>query len=404
MIPRERRSLVIGIVACGALLALFDWSVLGLAGTRIGIVYWLPVLVPGAAVLWLAAADWPRAHHRFVILLLAVDVFSAAVTALLIVDESTVWVFTESAAQLSLLFAVVRWLPTRTALWLGCVTGVVASALPLRWTIDAEITGALAMSLVWSLGAIAASVLGVYLRTQESKRQRSLDDVRRAQRLELANDLHDFVAHHVSGIVVQAQASQFVARDDPAKAVDALRTIEEAGQQALASMRRTVRMLREDDGGDAPAAPVQGIADLPDLARRYGDTGGVPVHLSVAADVDDGLPPEVTTSAYRIVLEALTNVRKHAVDVTAVTVELRRESHDRGAADLLVLVYDGAGRQLGGDGESQRGFGLVGLRERVIAVGGTLRAGPRDGLGWTVEARLPLPASSADATVRASRP
>ncbi|MQA82107.1 MAG: two-component sensor histidine kinase [Streptosporangiales bacterium] len=403
MISRERRSLVIGIVACGALLALFDWSVLGLASTRIAFVYWLPVLVPGAAVLWLAAADWPRVPHRFVVLLLAVNAFSAAITALLVIDANTVWVFTESAAQLSLLFAVVRWMPTRTALWLGGVTGVVASALPLRWTTPAGVTGALAMCLVWSLGAIAASVLGVYLRTQESKRQRSIDDVRRAQRLELAHDLHDFVAHHVSGIVVQAQASQFVARDDPAKAVDALRRIEEAGQQALASMRRTVRMLREDDD-EAPSSPAQGIADLPDLARRFGDTGGVPVHLSVAADVDDGLPPEVTTSAYRIVLEALTNVRKHAVDVAAVTVELRRESPDRGASDLVVLVYDGAGRQLGGDGETQRGFGLVGLRERVTAVGGTLSAGPRDGLGWTVEARLPLPAASSGAAVRASRP
>lgn len=403
MIPKERRSLVIGVVACGALLALFDWSVLGLAGARIAILYWLPVLLPGAAVLWLAAADWPRVHRRFVLLMLGVDAFSVAVTVLLVLDQSTVWVFTESAAQLSLLFAVVRWMPTRTALWLGCLTGLVASALPLRWTTTAGIAGALAMCLVWSLGAIAASVLGVYLRTQESKRQRSIDDVRRAQRLELAHDLHDFVAHHVSGIVVQAQASQFVARDDPTKAVDALRRIEEAGQQALASMRRTVRMLREDDD-EAPSAPAPGIADLPDLARRFGDTGGVPVRLSVADDVDDGLPPEVTTSAYRIVLEALTNVRKHAVDVSEVTVELRRKSHDGANPDLVVLVYDGAARQPGADGEAQRGFGLLGLRERVTAVGGTLWAGPRDGLGWTVEARLPLPATSTDAAVRASRP
>lgn len=382
-----------GVCVGGLVLALFDWNVLSIAGLGLtrGAAFWFSVLVPGLAVLWLAAASWPREARRFRTLVLLVDAFSVAVTVGCVVSGSTTWVFAESAAQLSLLFAVVRWSPLRTAVWLGGLTGAVASVLPLRFAHGAGISGTTTMCLIWALGAVAAAVLGAYLRHQESTRARSLAEVRRGQRLELARDLHDFVAHHVSGIVVQAQASQVVARQDPAQAVEALRRIEEAGQQALASMRRTVGMLREDEPDAAPAAPTPGIADLTELVERFRSAAGAGVRLDVGPGVDDTLPPEVTTSVYRVVLESLTNVRRHAADAGQVTVTVERtDGGDQPA--LRVRVHDDASSPHRLDGQVRRGgFGLVGLRERVTAVGGSLEAGPDERSGWTVSAVLPLP-------------
>ncbi|HEX6446770.1 MAG TPA: histidine kinase [Streptosporangiales bacterium] len=395
MIARERRGLVAGVCVGGLVLTLFDWNVLSISGIGRGAAFWLSVVVPGLAVLWLAAASWPREPRRFPVLVLAVDAFSIAVTVACAVDGATTWVFAESAALLSLLFAVVRWSPLHAAVWLGGLTGAAASVLPLRFVHGAGIGGATTMCLIWALGAVAAAVLGAYLRHQETTRERGLVEVRRSQRLELARDLHDFVAHHVSGIVVQAQASQVVAERDPAQAVEALRRIEEAGQQALASMRRTVGMLREDGPDTAPATPTPGIADLTELAERFRSAAGTPVRLDIGEGVDDTLPPEVTTSAYRVVLESLTNVRRHAPGAAEVSVAVLRTSGPEEPA-LRVTVHDETSPPQRVDGQARRGgFGLVGLRERVSAIGGTLHAGPDEHSGWTVCAVLPLPAGPA---------
>lgn len=376
------------VCAGGLVLALFDWYVLSIAGFGRGAAFWFSVVVPGLSVVWLVAALWPREPRRLRTLVLVVDAFSVAVTIACAVSGVTTWIFAESAALLSLLFAVVRWSPSRTAGWLGGLTGAAASVLPLRFVHGAGVSGATMMCLIWALGAIAAAALGAYLRHQETTRERSLAEVRRGQRLELARDLHDFVAHHVSGIVVQAQAAQVVAQQDQAQAVDALRRIEEAGQQALASMRRTVGMLREDGTEAAPAAPTPGVTDLTELADRFRSAGGARVRLDVGPGVDDTLPPEVTTSAYRVVLEALTNVRRHAPDATEVTVVV--ECTDE--PSLRVRVHDDAAPSHRLDGQARRGgFGLIGLRERVTALGGSLAAGPDGTSGWTVSAVLPLP-------------
>lgn len=403
MIARERRGLVVGVCVGGLVLSLFDWNVLSISGFGRGAAYWFSVVVPGLAVLWLAAALWPRAPHRFLVLVLLVDAFSVAVTVACAATGGTTWIFAESAAQLSLLFAVARWSPLRTAVWLGGLTGGAASVLPLRFVHGAGFGGAVTMCLIWALGAVAAAVLGAYLRHQETRRERSLVEVRRSQRLELARDLHDFVAHHVSGIVVQAQAAQVVARQDPAQAVDALRRIEEAGQQALASMRRTVGMLREDGPDAAPAAPTPGVADIAELAERFRSSSDALIHLDIGPGMDDTLPPEVTTSVYRVVLESLTNVRRHAPEATEVTIRVTRTEGSEEPV-LHVTVHDDTSPPYRVSEQARRGgFGLVGLRERVTAIGGRLDAGPGSESGWTVFAVLPLPAGTPDAGVRASR-
>ncbi|WP_157407373.1 sensor histidine kinase [Actinomadura atramentaria] len=235
------------------------------------------------------------------------------------------------------------------------------------------------------LVAVAIGV-GFYLRALDERRVRALAAARRDERLELARDLHDFVAHHVTGIVVQAQAARFAAGSGAAQSpeqLDAmLASIEKAGGEALTSMRRMVGLLRDARGGAAdPADGLRPVGGLAQVAELVGDWTEPPASLAVAPDVGEP-PPEVATTLHRIVQEALTNVRKHAADATAVRVEIRR----RGGDVEVVVTDDGQGR---GRRLPSGGFGLAGLDERVAALGGRLRAGPGPRGGWRVAAVLP---------------
>src|SRR5439155_20087375 len=123
--------------------------------------------------------------------------------------------------------------------------------------------------------------------------------VRAEQRAEFARDLHDFIAHHVTGIVVQAQGARIVAADDPQRAIAALEQIERAGVETMASMRRMVGVLRAMDAEpDAPIAPLAGVVDLPTLVEGFTAAGPLPARLHVVGDVGQ-LPVEVGSSAYR---------------------------------------------------------------------------------------------------------
>jgi signal transduction histidine kinase len=251
-------------------------------------------------------------------------------------------------------------------------------AVPVRWGNQAVV-----VALFVALGATMVLAAGLYLRGLDERRERAVVDVRRAERLQLARELHDFVAHHVTGIVVGAQAAQVLAGTDPDRALASLPAIEAAGQQTLASMHRLVGMMRDADG-EAAALPGADATALHDLVDDFSRTG-LPVRLRIEEE-PGRLPPEVVMSAYRIVREALTNARKYAVGATHVDVDIRRTE-----AGLLVVVRDdGAG---GGASTAHRrggGFGLVGLTERAEAVGGRLHAGRHAGGGWEVTAVLPI--------------
>ncbi|WP_131742025.1 sensor histidine kinase [Actinomadura roseirufa] len=271
--------------------------------------------------------------------------------------------------------------------------GAAVLLIPLRWTL---VTAVLYTAPLAVLVAIALGV-GLYLRAVDARRSRSLAAARRDERLELARDLHDFVAHHVTGIVVQAQAARFAAQSGAAQSTDQLDTmfagIERAGTEALTSMRRMVGLLRDAqnvDARDGDAVPMDGdrgatTRPVGDLARVSALVAGFthpPAALVLAPDLGE-LPPEVVTSVHRVVQEALTNVRKHAADATEVRVTVARA--DGGAVEVAVRD-DGQGR---GRRLPSGGFGLAGLSERVEALGGRLRAGPRPEGGWEVVAVLP---------------
>jgi signal transduction histidine kinase len=231
-------------------------------------------------------------------------------------------------------------------------------------------------------GCVAA---GALLRQSDRERATAADRARQDERLAIARELHDVVAHHVTGIVVQAQAGQLIAPTDPARAAGTLAGIERAGAEALASMRKVVGALRDADTANdvhAPTAPAATIAELQQLATRTSELG-LPVRLHV--DVQ-AVPAGVALSVHRIVREALTNARRHATGATGVDVEVRQGP----AAITVAVVDDGDAR----GGTSSGGFGVVGMAERVHASGGRFRAGPRaaPARGWEVRASFPLPA------------
>jgi signal transduction histidine kinase len=292
----------------------------------------------------------------------------------------------EGPGLLVLLVRMVWRAPAHRVPLLAPAPALALALAPLR----ASPMAAMVLSVPLAALLMAAVCAGLYLRALDARRARAITDARRDERLELARDLHDFVAHHVTGIVVQAQAARFAAASGAAQTPEQLDAmlggIEKAGTEALTSMRRMVGLLR-DDGDTSPDGHAHGgrtrpVGDLDRLEELVAGFNDPPASLVLDPGVR-GLPPEVATSVHRIVQEALTNARKHAADATAVRVSVRRFSEG-----VEVAVRDdgrGRGRRLPGGG-----FGLTGLAERVQSLGGWLRAGPGPAGGWEVVAFLPM--------------
>ena len=204
------------------------------------------------------------------------------------------------------------------------------------------------------------------------------------ERARIARELHDVVAHSVSVMVVQAGAARRVLEKDPARAAEAMGSIESTGRQSLNELRRLLGMLRQADGeatGRVPQPSIEHVAALLDQTRE----AGLPVELEVEGDPRP-LAAGVDLSAYRIVQEALTNTIKHAGPAQACV----RLCY---GADTLELVISDDGRGADceeADRNGTSGHGLVGMRERVSLFGGDLQVGNRPGGGFTVRATLPL--------------
>ncbi|ANZ43186.1 histidine kinase [Lentzea guizhouensis] len=196
-----------------------------------------------------------------------------------------------------------------------------------------------------------------------------------AERMRIARDLHDVVAHHVSVMGIQAGAARRVLDSDPVLARDALQTVEKTARTAISELRGLLGVLRADAESDFQAAP--GLDDLPELLETA-RSAGLEVSHGVYGDPRE-VPSAVAVSAYRVVQEALTNVVKHS---GASHVDVRMRFLD--SALELEVADDGRGRSTG-----ESGFGLVGMRERVAVHGGTLEAGPRRSSGYLVRASLP---------------
>lgn len=231
-------------------------------------------------------------------------------------------------------------------------------------------------AIVGFLVLLFPAVVGVAVRTLVVSQERSLEQVRLREREQLARDLHDSVAHHVSAVVLRAQAGRYLARTDPDAAGEALAVIEDEASRALAEMRAIVGVLRKGEG--AGLAPMPGVADIERLARAF--DGPPRIEVDLEGDLQ-GLAPSVDAAIYRIAQESITNATRHARDATRITVRVVGDDE----AVRLTIEDDGAG----GPGSGHAGFGLAGMNERAAMLGGTLEAGPGPERGWTVAAVVP---------------
>jgi signal transduction histidine kinase len=273
--------------------------------------------------------------------------------------------------------SAVRMLPVG---WAAAIAGgglavVVASFLTERATSSGA--AATIAAVVWA-GGVAT---GLAMRVFDTRAVAAEAAVRQQERLDLARELHDVVAHHITGMLIQAQAAHVVARRDPAAVAETLTGIEAAGTEALSAMRRVVGLLRDADDAAPSSAGPENLAELVERFERQGP----PVRLSIGDD-GAGWPPEVTSTVYRVVREALTNVARHAAGARSVSVTVHS-----GPSGVTVEVTDDAPAV---SQPARSGFGLTGMRERVTSLGGSVDAGPRPGGGWTVSATLPGPATS----------
>ncbi|MFW2512472.1 sensor histidine kinase [Demequina sp. SO4-13] len=212
------------------------------------------------------------------------------------------------------------------------------------------------------------------------------------ERARIAREMHDVVAHTLSVVVAQADGGRFAGPQDPAAAARALETIAEVGRSALAEMRAMLGLLRDTDSAVA-LGPQPSLADIPALVASTRE-GGLDVSY-VTTGTPRPLPIGAGLAVYRIVQEALTNVRKHAGPSPSVYVQLTWEAD----AAVVAVGDDGRGAAARRDGS---GLGIAGMSERVGVFGGSLTAGPRAGGGFLVRARLPLTPREATRTATAS--
>jgi len=245
-------------------------------------------------------------------------------------------------------------------------------------------------------GMICAYGLGVLARVQRAYTEAVEDRARRLEReraaetaraiaqerSRIARDMHDILAHAVSLMVVQAEAGPVVVRSDPARAEAAFDAIAASGRDAMAQLRRILGVLKEEERrSGAHRLPQPDLAGLPGLVRQVSDSAGLRVELSLRGRPRP-LPPDTEVAAYRAVQEALTNTVKHAY-ASCAQVELDW------AEDELILTVTDDGE---GPARANGGHGLIGLRERAAACGGSAETGPGPEGGFRVVVRLPATA------------
>jgi signal transduction histidine kinase len=341
----ERRTLdVVGI-------ALLVTSAAALVVRRRYPVASLGVAEASAVLFWLL--DYPRGP---VILAVAVAVFTAAIAG----RRAVAW-----AAVL---------------IWLAAI-----GLLPRLLENDAAPSTPVMIALAgWMVVLVAAAEVVRFRREREvaALHTRLEEERRRAsdERLRIARELHDVLAHSISVINVQAAVALHLIDERPEQARIGLTAIKDVSKDALGELRSVLAALRQPDE-PSERAPAPSLANLDELVTRTA-AGGLEVRTEIAGSLER-LPASVDLAAFRILQEALTNVIRHAGTSTASV----RVVHDR---EMLVLEIEDDGRGPPSNGGAGLGTGIQGMRERAAALGGAVEAGPRPGGGFTVLARLPL--------------
>ncbi len=354
-----------------------DWFVfaavlltVGLEGLLHTDLVWRPVAVLFGFGL-APALLWRRTHPFSVLALTFGVIFGLDIIAGVFVG-SPIELYS-SVVVLILVYSLFRWGSGRE-----CAAGmvvmayaVISSAVQSYNGIGDLVGGAIVLLLPALLGAV--------VRFQGTSRQQQLEQARLHEREQLARELHDTVAHHVSAIAIQAQAGQVLAATSPDGAAKALAVIEEEASRTLSEMRSMIGLLR-DAGSPSEMVPQRGLADLGELAQTVSSDGP-----TVRVEVDSHIGPigsPTEAAIYRIVQEAITNALRHARSSTHIGVRVC------GDADAIHVTIDNDGQMVPRQPASS-GYGMIGMSERVAMLGGTLAAGPRAGGGWTVSAYFP---------------
>jgi len=331
-------------------------------------VAWRPVAV--LLAVWLVALTlWRRTRPLAVVALGFGAAILLQLATLVTAPPQPVGLYS-GLVVLILVYALTRWGSGREIV-LGGV--LILATFALSVLTDETPVGEQIGGFVFLMMPVAT---GASVRFWGASRERQLERARSLERERIARELHDTVAHHVSAMVIRAQAGRVLAGANPAAAVEALEGVEEEGARTLEEMRAMVASLRHSGAG-ADLAPQAGVGDLQRLIRS--PAGRLRVDLGLDGELD-ALSPTVDAAVYRIVQESVTNAMRHAVDATEVVIRVTGEPKR-----VRITVQDDGARA----GRGREGYGLAGLHERVALLGGELRAGPGADRGWQVAAELP---------------
>jgi len=345
--------------------------------------WWPAVLVTGVAC---AALMWRRSHPRTTLVLTTACAMTVAALGYL----PTVLLIAPVMAAIYALAQRTDWRTTRVyvpaAIALLVATALIAG--PRDRSVDLEAIGpAVWLLLPAALGVVSrlrrAYLESVQARAEHAERTREEEARHRVaeERMRIARELHDVVAHHLALANAQANAAAHLMRTQPEQTQKILDDLTGTTAAALRELKATVGLMRQANDPDAPLEPAPGLAQLPDLTAAFNSAG-----LTVTV-VTEGEPqplsPGVDLTAFRIVQEALTNVTKHAGTKAA----LVRLAYTRDRLSITV-TNDGGGTSP--SAPAAPGYGVLGMRERALSVGGRLRAGRRPTGGFEVSTELPL--------------
>lgn len=320
---------------------------------------------PIVALLW-------RRTHPLPVVFLAFSVHAGSELIPRAFGEQEIFLYSGLAYALIIPYSLFRWGSGRHgAIGLVFIVATHLTSHPLSVADAAAVVGFF----------LFPAEVGASVRYRVSARAREVEQIKHHERQEIARELHDTVAHHVSAIVIRAQAGRVQAGTDPGAAVAALSTIEQEASLTLMEMRTMVGVLRSGDSPDL--APQRGLADIADLARAGDDGPRISVNFSGNTEETT---PSVGAALYRVAQEAITNSLRHSRRAQHISVLV-----DGGTEHVRLSVQDD-GEFVGGSRTPagiETGYGVIGMQERAKLLGGTLEAGPADGRGWKVEATLP---------------
>ena len=367
----------VAIAAALCLVGLYEVLVAPLAEDVVEGPTWLNLLAVVAGAVPLA---WRRRYPFWV----SVAVYAVLAGRALLVAEP-LELYSTTIAVLVATYTVASYAPLRDAVLAAGFSALAIAVAVVRGSgTDAAwdpLASAILLGSIWLVGRV------VGVRNERARALHEARDLHAAEavseeRARIARELHDAVSHSLAAIAMQAGGARNVLEDDPGRAAESLAAIERTARQGLEEMRRMLGLLGEpDDGGETALTPQPGLGRLDELVDAV-RAAGLDVRSTVVGDVRE-LPAAVDVSAYRVLQEALTNVMKHAGATEAVVeVRYRPESLE------VEVVDDGHGPV---ERPSDGGRGLVGMRERVHVLGGTVETGPRQpGPGYRVAARVPL--------------